>query len=46
MNDKNKDKIIVGLIIAIALLLGNNIVKSHSDKTIGNKQSLLKQKMI
>lgn len=40
MNDKNKDKIIVGLIIAIALLLGNNIVKSHSDKTIGNKQSL------
>lgn len=40
MNDKNKDKIIVGLIIAIALLLGNNIVKSHSDRTIGNKQSL------
>lgn len=40
MNDKNKDKIIVGLIITIALLLGNNIVKSHSDKTIGNKQSL------
>lgn len=40
MNDKNKDKIIVGLIIAIALLLGNNIVKSHSDKTISNKQSL------
>ena len=40
MNEKNKDKIIIALIIAIAVLLGNDIVKNHFDKKIDSTQGI------
>lgn len=41
MESKNKDKIIIGLIIALAVVLGNNFVKDKSPDLLDNKVSLL-----
>ncbi|WP_416335238.1 helix-hairpin-helix domain-containing protein [Anaerococcus sp. DFU013_CI05] len=41
MESKNKDKIIVGLIIALAVVLGNNFMKEKSRDLLDNKVSLL-----
>lgn len=42
MESKNKDKIIIGLIIALAIVLGNNFVNDKSPDLLDNKVSLLK----
>lgn len=41
MESKNKDKIIIGLIIALAVVLGNNFVNDKSPDLLDNKVSLL-----
>lgn len=41
MESKNKDKIIIGLIIALAVVLGNNFVNNKSPDLLDNKVSLL-----
>lgn len=41
MESKNKDKIIIGLIIALAIVLGNNFVNDKSPDLLDNKVSLL-----
>ena len=41
MESKNKDKIIIGLIIALAVVLGNNFVNNKSPGLLDNKVSLL-----
>ena len=41
MESKNKDKIIIGLIIALAVVLGNNFVNDKSTDLLDNKVSLL-----
>ena len=41
MESKNKDKSIIGLIIALAVVLGNNFVNNKSPDLLDNKVSLL-----
>lgn len=41
MENRNKDKIIIGLIVALALVLGNNFVKDKDDNLLDNNVSLL-----
>ncbi|MFO3664799.1 helix-hairpin-helix domain-containing protein [Anaerococcus sp. ENR0831] len=41
MESKNKDKIIIGLIIALAIVLGNNFVNDKSPDLLDNKVSLI-----
>lgn len=41
MENKNKDKIIIGLIIALAVVTGNNFVKDRSIDSLDNKLSLM-----
>lgn len=41
MESKNKDKIIIGLIIALAVVLWNNFVNNKSPDLLDNKVSLL-----
>lgn len=43
MESKNKDKIIIGLIIALAVVLGNNFVNNKSPDLLDNKVSLLER---
>lgn len=41
MESRNKDKIIIGLVIALALVLGNNYVKDKDNNLLDNEVSLL-----
>ena len=41
MENRNKDKIIIGLIVALALVLGNNFVKDKDYNLLDNNVSLL-----
>ncbi len=43
MESKNKDKIIIGLIIALAVVLGNNFENDKSPDLLDNKVSLLER---
>lgn len=40
MESRNKDKIIIGLVIALALVLGNNYVKDKDNNLLDNEVSL------
>ena len=41
MENRNKDKIIIGLIIALAVVIGNNFVKNRSIDSLDNNLSLM-----
>lgn len=41
MENRNKDKIIIGLIIALAVVVGNNFVKNRSIDSLDNNLSLM-----